>query len=181
MVEQDQLLRGFEQALVVVLPVDLDQPPGELGQELLRHRPLVDPGARLAVALDRAPEDQLALRGLAAPPFGEEVREVVRHPALERARRGSARHEEAAFDERAFGTRAHEAGLRALAEQELERPDQQALAGAGLAGDHVQARAERERLALEQHQVADGEFGKQQRPLEGPTVAPAGGKRYASA
>ena len=49
----------------------------------------------------------------------------------------------------ALGAFAHHAGVAAAAEQELERIDQDRLAGAGLAGEHGEAGAELERGALD--------------------------------
>ena len=48
---------------------------------------------------------------------------------------------EHAFDRRAVGAGADDVGARALAEQQPKRADDDRLAGAGLARQHVEARA----------------------------------------
>src|SRR5207249_4973042 len=60
---------------------------------------------------------------------------------------------------------AHEAAVGTSAEDEPERIDQQALAGAGLAGDDVQTRAELEAQPVDEREVRDAELEEPARPL----------------
>jgi hypothetical protein len=52
---------------------------------------------------------------------------------------------------------AHEPRLRAAAERQTQRIQQDRLAGAGLTGQHAQPRAKGERQPVDQHDVADGQ------------------------
>ena len=65
---------------------------------------------------------------------------------------------EQGLDPRGLGAVADEARVRPRPADEPERVDQQALAGAGLAGDDVEARPERQAQPVDQRQVADGEL-----------------------
>src|SRR6185295_3627230 len=64
---------------------------------------------------------------------------------------------ELALDGRGLGAVAHDVRIGALADQEVDRLDEQRFAGAGLAGDDVEARAELEVGAFDQGQVAERE------------------------
>ena len=132
---------GVEQAAVVLLAVQLDQRVGERPQRLGGHPAVVDPGLPPAVGARRAAQDQLVRAG--QPGLGQQRRrrvavgqhELRRHLAL-------------------GGAGAHLAAA-APAEHEAEAVEQDRLAGAGLAGQHVQARPEAQLGRLDQHHVAD--------------------------
>ena len=93
---------------MLVLAVDLDQLGRDLAQHAERGHAPADPGARAALGGDRAGEDHLAGRVPLA-------------------------HLEAGLDERLGRTGADHAGIAAGPEEELERLDDEGLAGARLA------------------------------------------------
>ena len=65
-------------------------------------------------------------------------------------------------------------GARAAAEQQVERVREHGLAGAGLAGDDVEARRQLEARVLDQQQVLDGELEQHQRPGRDAVASPHG-------
>ena len=111
-VEQVALPALVEEPLLVVLAVDLDERAGDLGEPGGRHRLVVEARRRSAGRRHLAGRDQ-------------RLRQAIEQ-------RGDARGLRAVPDE---------GRVRARPDRQPERVDQQALAGAGLAGEHVQARA----------------------------------------
>ena len=85
---------------------------------------------------------------------------VKRRLELRRAR-------EDALDIRLGGARADDPAARAAAQQQIERVGEHRLAGAGLAGEDVQAGAEPELGALDQQQVLDAKLVKHGRGVPG--------------
>ncbi len=69
-------------------------------------------------------------------------------------------HREDALDIGLLGARADDAPARLAAEQQIECVRQHRLAGAGLAGDHVQARTEHQLGRLDQQEVLDAQLGE---------------------
>ena len=128
-IEQVPLAALVEELLLVVLAVDLDERPGDLGQAGRGDRLVVETGAGAAIDVDLAAADQVP-----AGPF---------HPGGDPGRLG------AVPDEAAVGPRT---------EGQAEGVDQQALAGPGLAGDHVEAGAEGQVEPVDQGQVRDGQL-----------------------
>ena len=123
-VEQVALPALVEQALLVVLAVDLDERPDLVGQARGGDRLVVEPR-----------------RGAAARGHLADGDQRLRQPVEERLDAGALG---AVADERRVGPRA---------DGQPERVDQQALPGAGLAGDDVEARLEREPQALDDREV----------------------------
>ena len=111
-VEQVALPALVEQMLLVVLAVDLDERPDLLGEASGGHRLVVEARGRAAAGGDLADRD-------------ERLRQAI----------------EEGLDAGGVGAVADERGVRAGAERQPQRIDEQALAGAGLAGDDVEARA----------------------------------------
>ena len=109
-------------------------------------RAAVDPGAALALRVDRPAQQQPA--GVA----GVGVEAGVVEPGGERRRRVELGADLGA--RRAF---AHHAGVAAAAERELQRVDQDRLAGAGLAGQHREAGAELDLERVDDDEVAERE------------------------
>ena len=126
-IEQPAMGRGVDQRAVVMLAVDLDQRRAERSQRLHAHRLVVDEGAGAAVGELHAAQDQLVV-GLDAVVGGE------------RADRMVARQFEGGGHLPLLGAVAHQRGVAARAERQREGIEQDRLAGAGLAGEHGQAR-----------------------------------------
>ena len=134
------------QALPGVLAVDVDEVVGGLAQLRDRRAAAVDPGSALSLRVDRPAQQQMA--GVT----GIGVEAGVGEPGRERCR-----DVELGTDlgpHRAF---AHNAGLAAAAERELQRVDEDRLTGAGLAAQHAEARAEVDLERVDDHEVADGQ------------------------
>ena len=136
---------GARQPLPGMLAVDLDQMLGHLAQ--LRHgrRAAVDPGAALALRIDHPPHQQRIV--------GRDGVEAGRFQPAGKARRPV----ELGADLGPRRALAHHAGVAAAAEGELQRVDQDRLAGAGLAGEHGEARAEVEFERRHDHEIAQRE------------------------
>ena len=145
-VEQGAHRGRARQPLPGVLAVDVDEQVGRLAQLRDRRAAAVDPRPALALRVDRAAQQHAA--GVA----GIGVEAGVGEPWRERRR-----HVELGAD---LGTRrafAHDAGVAAAAERELERVDEDRLAGAGLAAQHRQARRELDLERVDDDEVADRE------------------------
>ena len=123
-VEQLALPAFVEQPTLVTLPVDLHERPGNGGQAARGDGLVVEPRHRPAVGPDLA-----------------HAHERLREPVEER------------LDARCFGAVADEARVRAGAEGKPERVDEEALPGAGLAGQDVEPLGEGDPGALDQGQV----------------------------
>ena len=111
-VEQVALPALVEEPLLVVLAVDLDERPDLVGEPRCGRREIVDPCTRAAAGRHLADDDER---------LGEPVEQCL--------------------DARGFRSVADDAGVGPGTADEPERVDEQALAGAGLAGDDVEARA----------------------------------------
>jgi hypothetical protein len=151
-VEELALGLAAQQALVLVLAVDLHEPLAELAQVGERRGGAVDEGPRAAVGADHAA--QQALAGV--------VRVLHRLLAQPGARGEGSFERELGAD---LGLRlpgAHEGGVGAVAQHQAERVDQDRLAGAGFAGEHREAGRE-----LEVERIDDGEVADPQRAQHG--------------
>ena len=144
-VEDHAMIGRIEQPALLELALDLDQAVAELAQQPDTRRRIVDKGAAAAVGREQpAQDDRLAVAvepGLAQDRMGGMVasdRELGRYRGL-------------------LGPGAHEPGLRAAAERQTQRVQQDRLAGAGLAGQHAQPRAKGEREPIDQHDIANGQ------------------------
>ena len=112
-IEQIALPALVEQSLLIVLAVDLDEWPDFVGEPRCGRRDVVEPGRRPPASRDLASDDE----GL-----GQSIEERL--------------------DSGRLCAVADKAGVGACTGDEAERVDQQALPGARLAGDHVEARFE---------------------------------------
>jgi hypothetical protein len=161
-VEQAPLLDAIEQALVIVLTMDLDQERRQLAEQAARDRTMIHVGAGATVARERAGEDELDLPVLLTA-FFESLGELLREPARDLGSVAVSREDEATLDARLARPGPHEPRARALAEQELQGVDEQALPRPGLARHDVQAGSADEARALDQREVANGEL-REHRP-----------------
>ena len=139
----------IEQAAIVMLAVNLDQQGAELALQAGGDRLVVDEGAAAAVGLDDAADDQRLARLPGEPVLVEQGQRRVAGGDLE----GDA-------DRRLPLPAAHQSAVRAHAEREPQSVEQDRFSGAGLAGQHAEARPEFEIERFDQHDVADGESGQ---------------------
>ena len=128
-VEQVALPALVEQALLVVLAVDLDERADLLGEPGGGDRLVVEPRGRAATGGDLADGD-----------------DRLRQPVEERLHAGG------------LGAVPDQGRVGAGAGHEPEGIDDQALAGAGLAGEDVEPGLERQPDPLDDREVGDGEF-----------------------
>ena len=143
-VEDGQLLGGLEEGLVVVRPVEIDEPFADRGQGGEgRGRPVdelaVDPGRRHGAAND----EHAALAWVDAG-----VGEETVHGVLE-----SVAHEDG-LDGEEVGARADGASVGTLADGQLDGAEDDGLARAGFAGDDIEPRVQVEDEVGHQGEVA---------------------------
>ena len=132
---------------MLVLSVEVGEDGADFAEPALRHQRTVDESPRPAAA-DLPPQDELAILGSGAE-LVEQAGGCRRLVELEKA-----------LDDTAFGSRTHRLGRHRGTQNRLERTDQDRLAGAGLTGDDVEARAELDVGALDQGEVLDVESGE---------------------
>ena len=123
-VEQGANGRAARQALPGVLTMDIDEVVGRFTHLCQRGGAAVHPCAALALRVDRAAQQQRVGRREAG--VGEPVVQAGRRVEL-----GADLGPQRAF--------AHHAGVAAAAERELQRVDQDGLAGTGFTGEHREA------------------------------------------
>ena len=140
-VEEFPLGGCAQQRLVRVLAMQVDEPLARFLELREGGGAAIDEAARAARAVKRAAQHQAA--GIAG--------EV----ALGEPRFHGFGDIELAGELGALGALAHEGGVGAAADQQLDRVHQDGFAGAGLAGERGEARRQLERSVLDQHQVAD--------------------------
>src|SRR4051794_18349768 len=128
-VEEIALAALVEQSLLIVLTVDLDEWPDFVGKPRCRRGDVVQPGRRPPASRDLAADDES---------LGQSI--------------------EQRLDSGDLCAVADKAGVGACTGDEAERVDQQALPGARLAGDHVEARFESQPQAIDQREVGDGQL-----------------------
>ena len=114
---------------MLVLAVQIDQDAGQLAERRAGGERAVDEGAAAALRRDLAPQDHF--------------------PAVRRVEDG--------LDRRRVLPGPDEVGRGAAADQQPDGADEDGLAGAGLAGQDVQAGLELELEAVDDGQIADGE------------------------
>ena len=154
-VEQGAMALGVEQAAIVMLAVDFDQPRAGLAQRARGHRHAAGEGAAAAVGLERAAQEQrLARLGLDAL-LGEQHDAVMVVADLERGR-----------DHRLRLPGADQGAVGARAKRQPERVEQDRLARPGLAGEHAKPGFEIEVERLDQDDIADGKLPKHRAAFE---------------
>ena len=145
-VEQAQLARRFEEALLLVLAVDLGEPRAERRKAADRDRAVVQPHARATVRSDLPPHDDRSLARL----------DQVRQRIVVGRQRGI----EDRLDAGGIGPGADLVGGGTGAEREGDGVHDERLAGAGFAGQHREARREDEPNRLDHGEVLDGQLAK---------------------
>src|SRR5579863_8015286 len=123
---------------MLVLAIEREQPGGQLSQFGQLDRAPAEVCACAPVSADASGQHDLvgSVRQLFADEAGGELEDTL--------------------DVGFAGPRTDYPGTSAAAEQEVEGVRQHRLAGAGLAGDHVEAAGELEAGVLDQQQVLDG-------------------------
>ncbi len=134
-IEDVALGGGRDEGAVLVLPVDLDQLRRRLAERAQGRHAAVDPGPGPALGGDRAGQDHLA-GGVALPQH------------------------EAGLDQGLGGAGAHHAGVGPAAQHQLQRLDDERLAGAGLTGERRHAGPEDQRQVLDHTEVAHVQVGQ---------------------
>jgi len=129
--------------LMLVLPVDAQQLRRQVAEQRQGGLRTVHERARPSAGRDDAANDDFlaALRR----------RDAGRGERLAHRRRHAGEHR---FDDRLLGARPHDVGVGAAAERDVERRQQDRLAGTRLAGEHVQPG-----LEVEVQPVDDGQIG----------------------
>ena len=152
-VEDLGLRRGQHQLPVLVLAVEGEQARAEGAQVRGRGRAPGDEGGGSAgPGRDPPREDDLLAR---RQPLGDVAQRRVGEDRL--------RDLEGALDPRLLGAGPDGGAARTAAHQQVERVGEHGLAGAGLAGDHVQSRPEAHLGALDQQEVLDPQLAKHRR------------------
>jgi hypothetical protein len=145
-VQQVALDAGAEQALELVLAVHLDQRPDDVGDGGHGGHAPLQLRAAAAGGLHLAGDDDLAVLG--------------GHPGgLQRGGHPGDVGQQAALDQGLRPADADRAGVGPLAEQQREGVDHHGLAGAGLAGQHVETRGDLEVGIVDHPEVADAKLG----------------------
>ncbi|MEZ4369011.1 MAG: hypothetical protein R2939_22430 [Kofleriaceae bacterium] len=161
----------IDEPLVLVLAREVDQHRAELGQPRRRRQRAVDVGPAAATALDGAAHEHLV--GAAVVEGGRQAG-AVEDPA--HPRREVGRHLEDRLDHRLVGAGARDVGRRPPAAQQVDGLDDERLAGAGLAGEDVEALAQLDGDVGQDGEVGDAEVSEHGRrtPVG---AAPAGAPR----
>ena len=131
-VEHDDMFGRVEERLVLVLTVQIDQRRAELAQRGRRRERVVDERAAAALRGDLAPHDDFAAVG----------------PLEDR------------LDGRDLLAGPDEVGARPPADQQVDRLNDDGFAGAGFAGEDVQAGFELDLEAVDDRQMTHGEKTK---------------------
>jgi NCS1 family nucleobase:cation symporter-1 len=149
-VEEVELAGGLEKGLVVVRPVDVDQPVAE-GREGLERR---------GRAVDELPV--AARRGQGALQHELPVLDRLESGFLEprRDRGAHAADIEHALDRAGIGAGPDQSAIGALAEEEVEGPDEDRFPRARLAGDRVEPRTKLDRQVGDEREVLDAQMGQ---------------------
>ena len=142
------MLRRIAERLVLVLPGQLDEHAGHIAERRRGGQHAIDVDAPAPRLPDHAAHDQ---------PLVDRIDAGARQPLDERVGGRPVRRLEDRLDARLLGAGAHHVGRRAPAAQERHRLDEQRLAGAGLAGEHVEAGAELDLDVVEQREVGDAQ------------------------
>ena len=150
--EQGELLAAFEQGLMLVLSVNLDQAFAEgfhLGQG---DRSTVDPGTRRAFAADHAPQlaGAVVIEFLLAQP----CQKIIALAEIEFSRQLGA-----------LATMTDQAGFSTIACQQEQGIDEQRLAGTGFAGDDGQPGAKSDFSLADDGEILDVKRTQHAAPL----------------
>ncbi len=142
-VEQVELGPRFQEPLLLVLAVHVDEVIAEALQQPHRHRRVVDERAVAPGARELSADHQLAV-------LGRQPRRVQdgRDPRI-------AVDVEHGFHHGHIGVRPDHVGLGSRAPNEENRVDKDGFAGAGLAGEDVEPRFERNGRRLDDRDIAD--------------------------
>ena len=141
------MIRRTQQDGLFVLPIDLHEGVAELREQGEGRRRAVDVDAPLPRAGEMAADEDLV--AVVEP---ERLAQRVRDGALEQS-----------FDHGLVGVGADEVGAAARAAQQRQRLQEDALAGAGLAADDVEALAEAERHFVDDRDLADAQLAQHDR------------------
>ena len=128
-----------------VLAVEVDEPLAQLLQLRERGGAAVDPRAALALRVEHAAQQHVAVVGRDA---------LLRQPGADA---GRVRDRELGGELGARRARAELAHLETVAEQQAQRVEQDRLARAGFAGEHREARRELDVERLDDDEIADGQ------------------------
>ncbi len=154
-IERGAVRRHVQQPVLLHLALDLDQRVAQPAQQRDRRRLVVDEGPAAAVGADGAAQGQHVL--VVDPLFGQDGVGGMIPGEIEGGGDGGLR-----------GAAAHRVGVRARAQGQAQRIDQDRLAGAGLAGQRAQAAARIAREGkvelLDQDEVTDRKRDKHRRP-----------------
>ncbi len=142
-VEDLQLRRGQRELAVLVLAVEREQHAAELAQVGYGRGATADVGARAPVGADAAREHELLRVG--ADALAELLAQALRQV-------------EDPLHVSLAGSGAYDPRPRAPAQQQIERVREHGLAGAGLAGEHVQPWRQAQLRLLDQQQILDTEL-----------------------
>jgi hypothetical protein len=146
-VEQVALDRGAEQVLELVLAVDLDQRPDDVGDGGDGGHAALELGPAAALDQDLAGDHDLTV--LVGDPGGlQGGRDLVVVAGAQ-----------AAFDQRGGPAGPDRAGVGPPPKQQGEGVDDHGLTGTGLAGEHVEARRDLEVGIIDHPEVADAKLG----------------------
>ena len=142
-IQEVELPGRLEQALVLVLAVDLHQMVAEPLEQTHRHRRVVDEGAMPAGPRELPANHELPLVE-SEPSFVEHGLNRAAGPDFEQGLHGSG-----------LRIGADDIGLGAGTADQEDRVEQHRLAGAGLAGEHVEPGSEGRRHGVDHGEVAD--------------------------
>ncbi len=146
---QELALRGTAgEGLKFVLAVDIDEDVARLAQQLHRDRLAVEVSARAPIRAHHAPHDEVATG----------ADRLLLEPLLELAWR--ATEVEGAGDLGALGAVTHHFGPGAAAGEQLQRIDEDRLAGTGLTGQHGESGAQFELHGIDDGEVTDLQVGQ---------------------
>ena len=141
---------GARQALPGMLTMDVEQVIGHFTQLQQGRRAAVDPGPALALGVEGPAQQQRgAIRAHIKARFRASTKSRLLEPAAQRSRRIEFGADFGA--DRAF---THQAGVASTTERELQRIDQDRLAGACLACQHRETGMELELQRRHDHEVA---------------------------
>src|SRR5215470_5679057 len=145
-IQQLELARRLEQALVLVLAVNLHQRVAKAFQQPDRDNSIVDECTMAPRARKLTPDHDLTVLGA--------------QPGLLEHRHRRAGRREHRLDRRGLGIATNQIGLRARSAQEQDGVHQDRLASAGLAGEDVEAGDERDGDVLDDREVANPQLAQ---------------------
>src|SRR5215211_9507432 len=141
---------GVEERLRLVLTVQVDEQAADVREHASGDGRTVHPSPRAAAGVHLSPEHHGVVLDVDTA--------LVEH----RCRGRMANDVEHALHHRAIGARANQVATSALAEEQTKCPDDDGLSGTGLAGEHVEARLERQRQRLDDRKILDPKLGEHQ-------------------